>query len=93
MKTYTFKVTVLVAEEWLYQVEAETEEEARGMAECGETVAESKIGIQGVHDRFIEDMPGFEDDARCATCRVSEHDTCPLTPGCPCCVDTLEWKS
>jgi hypothetical protein len=26
---------------------------------------------------------------RCDACAVPEHDTCSLTPGCPCCDDTI----
>lgn len=26
----------------------------------------------------------------CATCLEDEHDVCSLTPGCPCCDDTIE---
>lgn len=25
----------------------------------------------------------------CPACLVPEHDTCSLTPGCPCCDDTI----
>jgi hypothetical protein len=26
----------------------------------------------------------------CEACRSIDHDTCSLTPGCPCCDDTIE---
>lgn len=25
----------------------------------------------------------------CATCAIPDHDACSLTPGCPCCDDTI----
>lgn len=31
-----------------------------------------------------------EDNELCETCKVQGHDTCSLTPGCPCCEDTME---
>jgi hypothetical protein len=30
-----------------------------------------------------------EDEDRCATCAVPEHDTCSMQPGCSCCDDTI----
>jgi len=29
-------------------------------------------------------------DSRCPECRVEDHGTCSLTPGCPCCEDTMQ---
>ena len=31
----------------------------------------------------------FTPSWRCEQCRVPEHDTCSLTPGCHCCEETL----
>jgi hypothetical protein len=28
-------------------------------------------------------------DTYCSACAEPEHDTCSLTPGCPCCDDTI----
>jgi len=30
-----------------------------------------------------------DEDGWCGTCQDPEHDSCPLTPGCPCCEDTI----
>lgn len=42
-----------------------------------------------------QQMAEYEDktekkDPRCEDCLVPEHDTCSLTPGCPCCDNTIE---
>lgn len=39
---------------------------------------------EGYHAAALPD-----DDDRCGTCVIPEHDVCSLTPGCPCCDDTI----
>ncbi len=41
------------------------------------------------NNEVLEKWEGEQENNRCDTCRVPEHDSCGMTVGCPCCDDTL----
>ena len=55
MTEYTFRVIETHAVEYTYTVEAGSPEEARGKAECGDTVDECLHRDRGVLNREIDD--------------------------------------
>lgn len=56
MATFKFAVTETRNFEMEYAVEAETEEEARELAEIGNTTMEVELGCNGVSDRFVAEL-------------------------------------
>lgn len=55
MTTYTIRVTELQSRTYDYLIEADSEEEAMGLAEAGETVSAALVRDGGVVDRVVED--------------------------------------
>lgn len=53
MTKFTFAVTETRNVEMIYEVEADTIEEAREKAEDGDTVAETEVSVTGVSDRYV----------------------------------------
>lgn len=56
MPEFKFAVTETRNVEMHYTIIADTEAEAREMAEAGETVDETEISITGVTDRYVSDL-------------------------------------